>query len=284
MEQVSVCCWWLAYLLETQENNANNRNRRRVVCIGAHPDDVELGMAGTVAKHSRRGDDVLIIICTLGIGGESGDPRQREEEAKIAAKILGARVLIIDYPVTKLNQPTFEFTSIMTRILEQISPHRLYTHSPFDYHQVHESVTQCVLQSALSDATIPQILLYEEASSTSPEFTPNAYVDITDYIQLKIGCLRSHRTQVKKLYMQENIAKSIARTRYVLGKIGTKQDGMAEAFAIARFVIDSTQLRRRIVQQQEEGTDYQNRFITTSADKQASDSALGSHTDATIAD
>ena len=52
-----------------------------VASIGAHPDDVELGMGGTLAKHSKRGDEIHIITCILGIGGISGDPKIREEEA-----------------------------------------------------------------------------------------------------------------------------------------------------------------------------------------------------------
>ena len=58
----------------------------RVVSIGAHPDDVELGMGGTLAKHSKRGDEIHIITCTLGIGGTSGDPKAREKEALDAPK------------------------------------------------------------------------------------------------------------------------------------------------------------------------------------------------------
>ena len=80
-----------------------------VASIGAHPDDVELGMGGTLAKHSQRGDDIHIILCTLGIGGTSGDPKARENEASAAAKILNAKLHILDFPVVKLNRPSVEF-------------------------------------------------------------------------------------------------------------------------------------------------------------------------------
>jgi len=209
----------------------------KVACIGAHPDDVELGMAGTVAKHSKRGDDVYIVICTLGIGGESGDPKVREEEAKAAADILGAKVHIVDYPVTKLNKPSGEFESIIKKVIDDLAPDRIYTHSPFDYHQVHEAVCECVTRAA---SNVLQLLYYEVASSTSPEFRPNAYADVTDHIDAKIKCLGVHSTQSSKLYMQANIAKSLAHTRYVLGKIGTRPDGLAEAFVINKLVVQST--------------------------------------------
>lgn len=204
-----------------------------VVSIGAHPDDVELGMGGTLAKHSERGDEIHIILCTLGIGGTSGDPKGRENEAQTAARILNAKLHILDFPVVKLNRPSIEFESILKRTLDDINPHRLYTHSPFDYHQVHESVSGCTTNAARD---IKQLLFYEVISSTSPEFRANAYVDITDYIDKKIECLAYHNTQSTKLYMQANIISSLAHTRYLMSKIGTRQNGMAEAFAIGRIV------------------------------------------------
>jgi len=209
----------------------------KIVCIGAHPDDIELGMAGTVAKHSNKGDDVHMVICTLGIGGESGDAKVREIEAKTAASILGARLQILDYPVTKLNRSSREFELIIKEVIDGIGPDRVYTHSQFDYHQVHESVCECVIRAAKD---VPQLIHYEESSSTTPEFRPNAYTDITDYIDSKIKCIEVHATQGSKLYMQSTITKALAHMRYVISKMGKRPNGMAEAFAINRFIISQT--------------------------------------------
>jgi two-component system, NtrC family, response regulator HydG len=191
-------------------------------------------MAGTLAKHSKRGDEIHIILCTLGIGGTSGNPKDRENEACAAAKILNARLHILDFPVVKLNKPSIEFEKVLKWTINDIDPYRLYTHSPFDYHQVHESVSQCTTNVAKD---IQQVLFYENISSTSPEFRANAYVDITNYIDKKIECLEHHNTQSSKLYMQAHNISSLAHTRYILSKIGTRQDGMAEAFAIGRLVV-----------------------------------------------
>jgi LmbE family N-acetylglucosaminyl deacetylase len=207
-----------------------------IASIGAHPDDVELGMGGTLAKHSFRGDEIHIIICTLGIGGTSGDHKTREQEAKAAAKMLNAKLHIIDFPVLKLNSPSIEFETILKSTINKIDPHRLYTHSPFDYHQVHESVSECTINAAKD---VQQLLFYEIISSTTPEFRANAYVDISEYVDKKIECLGCHITQSSKLYMQARIIRSLAHTRYLIGKIGTKRDGMAEAFTIGRIVISS---------------------------------------------
>ena len=147
---------------------------------------------------------------------------------------MNAKLHILDFPVVKLNKPSIEFESVLKRTVDDINPDRLYTHSPFDYHQVHESVSECTKNAAKD---IQQVLFYEVISSTSPEFRANAYVDITDYIDKKIECLAHHNTQSTKLYMQAHIIRSLAHTRYLMSKIGTRQDGMAEAFAIGRMVV-----------------------------------------------
>ena len=193
-------------------------------------------MGGTLAKHSNRGDEIHIIICTLGIGGISGDPKAREKEAHAAAKILNAKIDILDFPVVKLNKPSIEFENVLKRTINDINPQRVYTHSPYDYHQVHESVSECTTNAAKD---IQQVLFYEIISSTSPEFRANAYVDITDYIDKKIECIAHHNTQSSKLYMQAHMIRSLAHTRYIIGRIGTRYDGMAEAFTIRRMVISN---------------------------------------------
>jgi LmbE family N-acetylglucosaminyl deacetylase len=214
-------------------------------------------MGGTLAKHSKRGDEIHIILCTLGIGGNSGDPKGRQEEAHAAAKILNAKLHILDFPVVKLNKPSMEFEKLLKRTLDDISPDRVYTHSPFDYHQVHEAVSEGS-QNAAKD--IEQLVFYEVISSTSPEFRANAYVDVTDYIDKKIECLAYHNTQSTKLYMQAHIIRSLAHTRYLMSKIGTRQEGMAEAFAIGRMVINPKVTANQNVHRISSNIEYKSNF------------------------
>ena len=60
-----------------------------VVCVGAHPDDVEIGMGGTVAKMVRQGLRVAIVDLTNGEPTPYGTSETREREARRAAEILG---------------------------------------------------------------------------------------------------------------------------------------------------------------------------------------------------
>ena len=209
--------------------------KKKILCIGAHPDDLELGMGGTIAKHVDKDHEVHLVICTQGIGGKSGDPKLRMDEAKKAADILGADLHLIDYPVLRLNRPSSDFSKLISNLIESMGPDRVYTHSPHDYHQIHHTVAQSV-----TDVTdqIRELVYYEIISSTSPDFKPNAYVDITDYIDLKLNSLSAHQTQGSKVFMIANAVKSLAYARYSLSKIGLKYDGMAEAFTIHRFLVE----------------------------------------------
>ncbi len=64
----------------------------RILAIAAHPDDVELGCAGTLIKHAKAGDAVGILDLTKGELGTRGTPETRLEEAAAAGRIMGLAV------------------------------------------------------------------------------------------------------------------------------------------------------------------------------------------------
>ncbi|MGV8172035.1 MAG: PIG-L deacetylase family protein [Candidatus Woesearchaeota archaeon] len=60
-----------------------------VLIVGAHPDDYEIGMAGTICKHTLRNDNVYSVITSDG--EKIGNPRERHKESKLSASILGIK-------------------------------------------------------------------------------------------------------------------------------------------------------------------------------------------------
>ena len=72
------------------------------VVFGAHPDDAEMGMGGTVARLTQLGHSVLIVSLTAGECGTFGTPEIRAREASAAAKILGCGYRILDFPDTRV--------------------------------------------------------------------------------------------------------------------------------------------------------------------------------------
>lgn len=69
-----------------------------LLAFGAHPDDIEFGAGGIIAKETRAGRRVHFVVCSRGEAGTHGTPRQRTAEANKAAKILGATIefLVLD--------------------------------------------------------------------------------------------------------------------------------------------------------------------------------------------
>lgn len=205
----------------------------KVLAIGSHPDDVELGCGGALLVHGGAGDEVHEILCTLG--GVRGNPKDREAEALRAASILGAKIKVLDYPVRLLNRPSQDFTKVLQELIEDIRPDRIYVHCPMDYHQVHVTVALSTISAA---PTVPQILLYETISSTTLDFKPNAFVEITKFIEPKIKSVEAHASQmIDRFYLQPNVIRSLANTRYVWGKLGENPGGLAEGFMIKKFII-----------------------------------------------
>jgi LmbE family N-acetylglucosaminyl deacetylase len=63
-----------------------------LLAFGAHPDDIEFGCGGVIAKETRAGHAAHFVVCSRGESSSSGTPKQRVAEAKKAAAILGATI------------------------------------------------------------------------------------------------------------------------------------------------------------------------------------------------
>ncbi len=74
----------------------SKNNLAPLVAFGAHPDDIEFGCGGVIAKESRAGRKAHFVICSRGEAGSYGTPKQRVAESKKAAAILGATIEFIE--------------------------------------------------------------------------------------------------------------------------------------------------------------------------------------------
>jgi LmbE family N-acetylglucosaminyl deacetylase len=132
----------------------------KVLAIGAHPDDLEYGCAGTLIKHSQRGDEVYMMIVTDGAAG--GDPKVRSGEQMEAAKIIGAQdVFFGGYADTEFECHRESIMAI-ENIVRQVEPDTVYTHFGEDTHQDHRHIARAVVPSARS---VPNLLFFEGHSS-----------------------------------------------------------------------------------------------------------------------
>ena len=67
-----------------------------LLAFGAHPDDIEFGCGGVIARETRAGRKAHFVICSRGEAGTHGTPKQRTAEAKKAAALLGATIEFLE--------------------------------------------------------------------------------------------------------------------------------------------------------------------------------------------
>jgi LmbE family N-acetylglucosaminyl deacetylase len=238
----------------------------RALVISAHPDDVDFGCAGTLAKWAREGAEIVYTICTSGEKG-SEDPsitqpqlmRIREEEQRAAAKVVGAKeVIFLRKPDGEL-QYSLEFRGELVRIIRQCRPHILFTHDPanraFDnqylFHADHrvtgEVVFDAAYPAALNRNFFPAHLLAglrPHAVSAIYFFAtaqPNIWIDIGPTLDLKIMALRCHASQVQDPKSMEKFV------RTWFGAWG-REKGMiyAERFRVLQIFRDPAQRLRKM--------------------------------------
>jgi LmbE family N-acetylglucosaminyl deacetylase len=192
----------------------------RVLCVLAHPDDVDFGSAGTVATWTAAGTEVVYCIVTDGDAGGFDDtpreemPRLRQEEQRTAAKAVGVTdVRFLGYPDGRLEL-TLDLRRDISRVIRQVRPQRVLTSSPERFwdrigasHPDHMIVGESTLRAVYPDArnafAFPELLAEEglEAWTVSEVWlgaSPRAdhAVDVTDVVDRKFAALSSHVTQV----------------------------------------------------------------------------------------
>jgi LmbE family N-acetylglucosaminyl deacetylase len=67
-----------------------------LLAFGAHPDDVEFGCGGVIARESKSGHAVHIVVCSRGESGSNGTPDERSRESEAAAAALGASIEFVE--------------------------------------------------------------------------------------------------------------------------------------------------------------------------------------------
>ena len=99
------------------------RARRRILAVGAHPDDVEIGAGATLLAHRAAGDELVVV--TMSAGGRGGDAAVRAAESRAAADLLGARLYLSDQPDTAIAAAEFVETFPVPFVRDVIRPQEI---------------------------------------------------------------------------------------------------------------------------------------------------------------
>lgn len=173
-----------------------------VLAIGAHPDDVELGCAGTLAKLGAQGHSFAILHLTRGERASRGDPETRAQEAREAGKILGAReVVFLDLGDGGMRVDE-ESEERLIETLRRLRPSLVLGPPPGDRHpdhaRGHRLVQDCAFFSGLRKrgtgephrpARVLSYMLHDP-------FPPTLVVDVSAHWSTKERALAAHRSQL----------------------------------------------------------------------------------------
>jgi two-component system, NtrC family, response regulator HydG len=192
---------------------ARDSRREKVLAIGAHPDDVEIGAGGTLAAHGASGDALAIL--TLSHGATGGDKAQRAREAQAAADLIGARLFLKDLEDTRIAEgnPTI---SLIEEVIAETQPTIVYTHSLHDLHQDHRSTHRAAMVAC---RRVGRVYCFQSPSATV-DYRPTYFVTIDDYVGRKLKVIDAFGSQASiREYMEPELITSTARywARYVAG-------------------------------------------------------------------
>jgi len=188
----------IAYLLRNKIVIEKTHRPRRILAIGAHPDDLEIAAGATLAKLHDGGHYIFGLVLTQGEFG--GDPQVRPLEARNGACFLGLDgVKIMNYSDGCLEEQWYELIKTIEGTIGEVRPDIILTHSSHDIHQDHQAVHEATLRAGRSQCTI----LCYESPSASPDFVPTFFVNVADYVNIKINAVAAHWDQKDKPYMKE---------------------------------------------------------------------------------
>ncbi len=202
-----------------------------ILAVGAHPDDFELGCGGTLLKHCLEGQPVYGLILTKG---QNGNHSPDLSEALASLRRFGLKESrILDFPDGELVD-SLPYVSRLEEEIRRIGPSRVYTHTGNDRHQDHRNCSRLVQSAA---RFIPQVLLFESPSTTT-DFSPTYFSNISHTLEQKLATLRMYESQVDKGTIDIDFVRAQALYWGFRSKAKNGVTVYAEAFEVARFISD----------------------------------------------
>ncbi|MFD1707150.1 bacillithiol biosynthesis deacetylase BshB1 [Siminovitchia sediminis] len=175
-----------------------------ILAFGAHSDDVEIGMAGSICKWTKNGRTAVICDLTEAELSSNGSVKTRHQEAAQAATCMGVEErLNLRLPDRGLIL-TDEYIRQITNVIRQYQPKLVFAPFPEDRHPDHGRCAELVKEAFFSAGIrkyetsggynahkAKNLFYYFINSNTRPDFV----VDITDFMEKKMSVLQSYQSQ-----------------------------------------------------------------------------------------
>ena len=169
--------------LADDNKSVQSSPRLKVVVTGGHPGDPECGCAGTIARYTSLGHEVVLLYLNRGEGYCKGaDPSQcgavRTEEARRACEILKARPVFAGQIDGRSIVDNAHYESFHA-LLDSEKPDIVFAQWPIDRHRDHRALSMLVLDAWLRGGKTSALYYYEVFQDTMM-FSPSEYVDISE--------------------------------------------------------------------------------------------------------
>jgi len=219
-----------------RENDKRRKEQDIILAVGAHPDDVEFLMAGTLALLRKKGYSICIAtVCTGDMGSMELTSHEisnkRFQEATNSARILGAPYICLGESDLHLvfDNPT---RSKAVELVRRVDPFVVMTHSPEDYMLDHQ-LTADLMWDACFSASVPNYVSNQANPAKATKITPylfyadavggldrfgrkvraDFYVDISSTMTIKEKMLTRHKSQREWLRAQHGIDQYILQMK-----------------------------------------------------------------------
>src|SRR5467141_98237 len=182
----------------------------RILCLGAHSDDIEIGCGGTVLRILEENPDAEVLWVVMGASG------QRADEATASAKSFLARARQKEVIVKEFRDGFFpyigaEIKGFFEELKRRCAPDLILTHCRNDLHQDHRVVSELTWNTFRNHL----ILEYEILKYDGDLGTPNVFVPLTESLcRRRIeAILTNFPSQIEKRWFSEELFRSLLRLR-----------------------------------------------------------------------
>ena len=197
-----------------------------IVAFGAHPDDIEFGCGGILAKAAAQGHSIVMVDLTGGEKSTSGTPEVRRQEALTAAKLIGAERLFLDFIDCEIYD-TYEGRLKLMQVIRRYQP-RLVLASMWEGGQTHPDHMACGtmarhacryarfanIMPELPLHRVEGILHYLPKTGVQPDFL----VDVSAQVDVWKQMMEAHKSQMQTFPYSEWMLKLAASNGVLIGK------------------------------------------------------------------
>lgn len=204
------------------------------MCVGAHPDDVEIGMGATIAGMVRRGYRVAIVDLTNGEPTPYGTPQTRAAECARAARVLGVERRTLGQP-NRFLFDTAEARLELAEVIRDFRPRLLFAPYPRDAHPDHVAAAQIVLAARFYakltktemkyEPFYPQRVYHYMAVHSRVVAEPSFITDVSSDHETKMEALRAYRSQFVDNEQNAGVLETVALWGSMWGAMGRVEFG-----------------------------------------------------------